>query len=266
MVALKELKGRALEVPKFWDNLLKDFLNSSEGIELESRLLAIDRQSQLYNKRGALTPLKLVFPRKVKAVLLVNEPITKDYRLPFIQNNGDFSPKSLKAMSTWVNSFQESIAEKHEGTNYVHIKRNMQQSSYNSSYAIEQWSRVRKMLDYTGTSDISPFQTYNWYKQGLLILNINFTGSPIQSEHGHYGIWRKLLVAIIQRLQEMHKNMIFVSYNSAIVSQLSPHFDVKATGANAFVAECGNLGTSLVKINTLIKSIHRTKKMINYLC
>lgn len=249
-------------IPDNWRPILDSYIRSSGYLKLINTLHKINSEKgiNLYNE--VLAPLHLINPEEVRVVMLGYEPITKSTS-PYlwVKKEGNMRMVYKMFLSRERENLVRQKHEKFRGSNYETLRRRERNKEW-SKHDI--YWRMRNNKEekhyYSGILDSPPFQTYNWFKQGVLTLNINFTSD--QSGNNHRNLWREFLISLICGLQKIQKNIVFTT-TSLYAQDMAPFIDTGENG-NLIVFQ-PDFHNYFTNINTALYQKYGKEGMINFL-
>lgn len=165
-----------------WGHLLTDFLQSTTGTELLSRLEVESASHQLFPPAGAVfRALELTPVEQVRVVILGQDPYHGAGQadgLAFSVPNGVTRPPSLRNI-------------------------------------------LRELQDDLGESIPTSFDLSRWARQGVLLLNTTLTVRQDNAgSHRGFG-WETLTDLVIQRVNDLPKSVVFVMWGKDAEKKLS---------------------------------------------
>jgi hypothetical protein len=229
-----------------------------------------DTLSEIQNKRGvylfneAMKPFYLVEPSQVKVVILATQPISHK-ATPFLYTGeaGQVHAVYKGILSKQYEDLRQQRFDKFKGTNYPMIRKNSGKDSWSDT---ETYWRIRskkeRTLNYVGVENDPPFQTYNWFKQGVLMINTNWTGDPIN--WGHHNIWDTFTRTLIGRLSSQESRIVFATATPKLHAY-SNLIDTSVLGGDHYMVFQENYDDFFFNINRALDDLHGPRYVINFL-
>jgi hypothetical protein len=240
---------------------MSPFVSSAGYDSIANRLYKRNRVFGVYNYDTALLPLYLLRPEDVKVVLLISDPVNHESSpIPWVNTKGKLGPGTLNMLEKENLSLIKQRYDKFRGTNYASMRKNQTSESWTKS---EVYWRLRfkreKELDYAGVLINPPFDTYNWYQQGVLIINLNWTGDVRNPWHSD--IWEFFNKSLVFNLQRHYENIVFAAacYSALDYSHLISEKKHK------FVSKDESKTNFFTDINKGISDLRGPKKMVNFI-
>jgi hypothetical protein len=238
--------GKYFGLPQIWSSFMAKILLSDQfraGVE-ELRM-----KSET-NPRHSITewtePFKVIAPYQIKAVMICKEPIaTNSAGYPWITQTGKLRAVYSNSMTEVYDLMELQSIRKYSGTDYVrHLKNAEKFSGEVYRLALE---RVKNELSLTGTvkKNDKPFETYNWYKQGLFMVNANQFRGKMRPFLDH------MLSGLVNQ-----RDMVFATYNENIYTEYVTFFPE--------LIKIENPMSCLIRINNAIEGQRGSKHLIDY--
>lgn len=244
---------------------MSPFTNGNFYKDLYQHLDSIHSQRGVFLFNESLAPLYSLRPEDVKVVILTKEPVNAlSTPFPWINPGGNIVDKVYRALKDQRPELSTQRFQKFSGTVYSSMRRNHENPTWKDK---DLYWKIRTLkeyqLNYRGILNDPPFDTYNWYQQGVLVLNMNWTGSPGQT--GHSELWRSFGYSLIFNLQKNYERIVFACAEPS----LHDYANIVSTsgeesGDHRLVFQDGiqNLFTN---INKMLENLHGPRLMINFL-
>ena len=233
--------------------------------QLYQNLDSLHSQKGIYLFNETLRPLQLLNPDQVKVVILVKEPINGlSTPYAFTEPNGKLNKFISEALKDQKKELIAQRFEKFTGTVYSTLRRNETNDKWKDKNLY--WKirgQKEQQLNYVGVLGNPPFDTFNWYRQGVLTLNMNWTGSPGQPDHSD--LWRAFGYSLIFNLQKNYERIVFACAESALHDYANIVSTSDTEGGDHRLVFQDGIENFFTNINKALTDLHGPRLMINFL-